>query len=73
MNLTLCPIGGFPHCRGAGGLAAQHKFGAKSGVSIIILGAFKVTGTLGGVGRIFFNVGCLPLVDIGSTVGACGA
>lgn len=31
MNLFLCPFGSFPSCHGAGGLAGQYKFGARSG------------------------------------------
>ncbi|CZT10143.1 related to sulfate transporter [Rhynchosporium agropyri] len=42
MNL----IGGWfcamPVCHGSGGLAAQYRFGARSGASIIILGSFKI-------------------------------
>jgi len=38
MNLTSVPFGGFPMCHGAGGLAAQYRFGARSGGSNIICG-----------------------------------
>jgi len=31
-----------PVCHGAGGLAAQYRFGARSGASIILLGLFKL-------------------------------
>jgi hypothetical protein len=31
-----------PVCHGSGGLAAQYRFGAKSGASVIILGLFKI-------------------------------
>jgi hypothetical protein len=31
-----------PMCHGSGGLAAQHRFGARSGASIIILGLVKL-------------------------------
>lgn len=31
-----------PVCHGSGGLAAQHRFGARSGASIIFLGVFKL-------------------------------
>jgi len=39
INLTSVPFGGFPMCHGAGGLAAQFRFGAKTGGSNIISGA----------------------------------
>ena len=38
MNLTSVPFGGFPMCHGAGGLAAQYRFGARSGGANIICG-----------------------------------
>jgi hypothetical protein len=42
MNLLLCPLGCMPHCHGAGGLAGQHRLGAQSGVSMVVLGIFKI-------------------------------
>lgn len=42
MNAVSCPFGAMPTCHGSGGLAAQHKFGARSGASVIMLGAFKL-------------------------------
>ncbi len=42
LNLLTCPFGGMPICHGAGGLAAQYRFGARSGGSIIMLGVIKV-------------------------------
>ncbi|KAF9766836.1 hypothetical protein IL306_000695 [Fusarium sp. DS 682] len=42
MNLSSTWFGGMPVCHGAGGLAAQYRFGARSGSSIIVLGAFKL-------------------------------
>ncbi|TGO57378.1 hypothetical protein BCON_0066g00270 [Botryotinia convoluta] len=41
MNLIGGWFGAMPVCHGSGGLAAQYRFGARSGASIIILGAFK--------------------------------
>ena len=42
MNAISCPFGAMPTCHGSGGLAAQHKFGARSGASVIILGTLKL-------------------------------
>jgi len=42
MNLVGCWFGGMPSCHGAGGLAGHHKFGARGGMSVIMLGAVKV-------------------------------
>jgi MFS superfamily sulfate permease-like transporter len=38
MNLTSVPFGGFPMCHGAGGLAAEYRFGARTGGANIIGG-----------------------------------
>ena len=42
MNLFGCWFGAMPVCHGSGGLAAQYKFGARSGASIIFLGILKL-------------------------------
>ncbi|TVY89227.1 Molybdate transporter, partial [Lachnellula willkommii] len=42
MNLIGGWFGAMPVCHGSGGLAAQYRFGARSGASIIILGLFKI-------------------------------
>ncbi|OAA34842.1 sulfate transporter [Metarhizium rileyi] len=42
MNLTATWFGAMPVCHGAGGLAAQYRFGARSGASIIFLGIVKL-------------------------------
>ncbi|RKK68876.1 hypothetical protein BFJ69_g13236 [Fusarium oxysporum] len=42
MNLSSTWFGSMPVCHGAGGLAAQYRFGARSGSSIVVLGAFKL-------------------------------
>lgn len=57
MNLLLCPLGSMPNCHGAGGLAGQHRFGARHGTSVIMLGLFKV------FLAIFFGGSALTLLD----------
>lgn len=42
MNLLFCPLGAMPACHGAGGLAAQFRFGARTGGSVVILGVVKI-------------------------------
>ena len=42
MNLLGCLLGAMPVCHGAGGLAAQHRFGARRGVSMVFLGGMKM-------------------------------
>ena len=41
-NLVGCWFGAMPVCHGSGGLAGQYRFGARSGASIIFLGAVKL-------------------------------
>jgi hypothetical protein len=42
MNLIGGWFGAMPVCHGSGGLAAQYRFGARSGASIIMLGLLKI-------------------------------
>lgn len=37
-NLVLAPFGALPMCHGAGGVAAHHRFGARSGTAPLVLG-----------------------------------
>jgi hypothetical protein len=43
MNLTSVPFGGFPMCHGAGGLAGQYRYGARTGGANIIAGGIFIT------------------------------
>lgn len=42
MNLVGCGFGGMPMCHGAGGLAGQHRFGARTNGAILMLGSGKM-------------------------------
>jgi MFS superfamily sulfate permease-like transporter len=42
MNLGASFLGGFPMCHGAGGLAAQHYYGARTGGANIMEGSLEV-------------------------------
>jgi len=42
MNLVAAWFGGMPMCHGAGGLAGQYRFGARTNGSILFLGTVKV-------------------------------
>ncbi len=57
MNLILCPFGSMPNCHGAGGLAGQHRLGARHGTSVVFLGISKI------VLAIFFGASALTLLD----------
>jgi hypothetical protein len=43
MNLIGCWFGAFPSCHGAGGLAAQVRFGARWGTAPVLLGLLKIS------------------------------
>jgi MFS superfamily sulfate permease-like transporter len=42
MNLGTCLFGAIPSCHGSGGLAGQHRFGARTGGSMVFLGLCKM-------------------------------
>ncbi|XP_010417724.1 PREDICTED: molybdate transporter 2 isoform X2 [Camelina sativa] len=50
MNLIGCWFGAMPVCHGAGGLAGQYRFGARSGLPVVFLGIGKLI-----VGLVFGN------------------
>lgn len=41
LNLAFCWLGAVPSCHGAGGLAAQHRFGARTSLAMLLLGLIK--------------------------------
>jgi len=43
MNITSVPFGGFPMCHGAGGLAGQYRYGARTGGASIIAGLIFIS------------------------------
>ncbi len=42
INLTSAPFGGIPMCHGAGGMAGHVRFGARTGGSLVMLGAIML-------------------------------
>lgn len=57
MNLLFCPFGSMPNCHGAGGLAAQHRLGARHGASVVFLGVGKI------LLSVFLGASSLTLLD----------
>jgi MFS superfamily sulfate permease-like transporter len=56
MNLVSAPLGGVPLCHGAGGMAGHVRFGARTGGSLVMLGAIMMALALffsGSVGLLF--------------------
>ncbi|KAH6649837.1 hypothetical protein F5144DRAFT_588466 [Chaetomium tenue] len=85
MNLAGCWFGAMPVCHGAGGLAAQTRFGARSGASVVLLGVVKValgvvavflggagTGAGGGGNVVVGWLGAFPRGVLGVMVVAAG-
>lgn len=64
MNLLSVPFGGFPMCHGAGGLAGQYRYGARTGGANIYAGLIFI------ILALFFT---LPQVLSIIAVGALGA
>ena len=65
-NLLLTPLGALPMCHGAGGLAAHHRFGARSGGATLMLGLGLLACALtpGGVGLAL--IAALPAAGLGA-------
>lgn len=73
MDALLCPFGMMPHCHGAGGLAVQHRLGAKSGASMIALGIFKVFLSLfAAQGSLLVLLDALPVSILGLLLALSG-
>jgi MFS superfamily sulfate permease-like transporter len=72
MNLFCIPLGGMPNCHGAGGLAGQHRMGARSGASVIFLGVCKVLlGVVLGASALIL-LDALPKAVLGIMLGIAG-
>jgi len=73
MNLLLCPLGAMPCCHGAGGLAGQHKFGARHGSSVVFLGLNKILlATLLSGSLLVAVLDALPMSVLGLMLFVCG-
>lgn len=60
MNLTSVPFGGFPMCHGAGGLAGQYRYGARTGGANILAGVIFLV-----IALFFGSPGFLGLIPEG--------
>jgi MFS superfamily sulfate permease-like transporter len=72
-NMLLAPFGALPMCHGAGGLAAHHRFGARTGAAPLILSVLFL-----GLG-LFFAAAALdllrliPMAAVGAFLAVAGA
>jgi hypothetical protein len=65
MNLLSCPFGAMPMCHGAGGLAGQYRFGARTGGSVVILGVTKMLLALLLGGSLLIWIQAFPISILG--------
>jgi hypothetical protein len=72
-NLLLAPLGAMPMCHGAGGLQAQHRFGARTGAAPILLGTILLVLALGFAGWVGSLLAFVPGAAIGALLLVAGA
>lgn len=65
-NLLLAPLGAFPMCHGVGGLAAHHRFGARSGTAPLLLGLALLSLALLPAGFSLAALAVLPAAGLGA-------
>jgi len=65
-NVLLCPFGAMPMCHGAGGLAAQFRFGARTGLAPIIFGVVLLVLAVGFADHAAAPFALIPIGAVGS-------
>jgi MFS superfamily sulfate permease-like transporter len=65
-NLALSPFGALPMCHGAGGLAAHHRFGARTGLAPVIFGVLLLAFGLILADRAGDLLALIPLAAVGA-------
>ncbi len=71
-NVLLCPFGAMPMCHGAGGLQAQYRFGGRTGLTPIILGAVMLALALGFADRAAALFAVIPIGAVGALLIVAG-
>jgi hypothetical protein len=71
-NLLLAPFGVMPMCHGAGGVAAQHRFGARTDLAPILLGAALLVLALGFASSAAALFAAIPLSAVGALLLVAG-
>jgi MFS superfamily sulfate permease-like transporter len=71
-NLLLAPFGAMPMCHGAGGVMAQYRFGARTGLAPILLGAALLVLALGFAGSAAALFAAIPLSAVGALLLVAG-
>jgi predicted benzoate:H+ symporter BenE len=65
-NLLLAPWGAMPMCHGAGGVTAQHRFGARTGIAPILFGSVLLVLALGFASSAAALLATIPLSAVGA-------
>lgn len=71
-NLLLAPLGALPMCHGAGGLQAQYRFGARTGLAPILLGSLLLFSALFLSESAVAILGAIPLAAVGALLVIAG-
>jgi predicted benzoate:H+ symporter BenE len=72
-NLLLAPFGAMPMCHGAGGVQAQHRFGARTGLAPVLLGAGLLVLGIGFAGSAAALLAVIPISAVGALLLIAGA
>lgn len=72
-NLALAPFGAMPMCHGAGGVQAQYRFGARTGLAPVLLGALLLVLALGFSDAAAGLLSLIPLPAVGVLLLIAGA
>jgi MFS superfamily sulfate permease-like transporter len=65
-NVLLCPFGAMPMCHGAGGLQAQYRFGARTGLAPIIFGVVVLVLAVGFADHAAALFAIIPMGAVGA-------
>ena len=65
-NVLLCPFGAMPMCHGAGGLQAQYRFGARTGLAPIIFGVVVLVLAVGFANHAAALFAVIPIGAVGA-------
>ncbi|MFZ1428077.1 MAG: putative sulfate/molybdate transporter [Geminicoccaceae bacterium] len=71
-NLLLAPFGAMPMCHGAGGVAAQHRFGARTGLAPVLFGSALLVLALGFAGSAAALFAAIPIGAVGALLLVAG-
>jgi MFS superfamily sulfate permease-like transporter len=72
-NLALAPLGAMPMCHGAGGVHAQHRFGARTGLAPVLFGGVLLVLGAGFAGSAAAMLAVVPIGAVGALLLVAGA